>query len=374
MIFLIFSFLLFFTAIVEKKIIFKISFFIILFFFCMTYGFGYDWINYRYAYYHSLDPGFIPFFAEPGYFYLMKVGLFSGLSFGVFSSIVTLFIYSSIYFFCIKLENRCLALFSLFSFLSIYILNEWIRQGLAVAFVLFSLIQLNKGNKGGFITLVLIAGLFHISALVSLSYYYMHGTSYGKIKNKKGFIFLTIFVFIVLFSLYNPTLVNFIPIIGEKLFAYGSILEGAGVGFWEYVLTSKVVFAYFFMLCFIYLLYRQDKVDGSALLPMYMLFLSRLTQALIRIGYYFVPALVLSMDGRFIKERTGLKTSLNKLVYMTSVLMISCIPAWNDAIWYGSQTHLTIFSNSNEINIEISRKCKVINKYNEHHTIDTCRW
>lgn len=69
----------------------------------------------------------------------------------------------------------------------------------------------------------------------------------------------------------------------------------------------------------------------------------------------------------------GLKTKLSKLIYFCLVLGISTIPLWNAVFWEAANSNVTIFSSDNVINREISKKCRIINKYYDVNVIERCR-
>jgi hypothetical protein len=302
----------------------------------------------------------------------MKVGQYSGISFGVFLGIITLSIYIRVYYFCCKQKNPSLAFFTLFSFLSIYILNEWIRQGLATVLVMIAVIQLKRNKTGLFFIIVLFSCLFHAASIMSVFYYFINKSN----KQKLNIIYSSAIILFLLFALYNPDIIASIPIVGDKVAAYGAILQATNVGLWDYILTSKVVFVYLAIVFFIKIFFSKVKDSNlyvsKSLVSMYFLFLSRLTPALVRVGYFYVPFLIIDLDMAFSRVNTGFKTKPVKLIYMLFILMVSTMPAWNGAFYYGSQSFLTIFSSSNEINSEISKKCKIINEYSETHTIARC--
>ncbi|HBY7243206.1 TPA: hypothetical protein MI623_12665, partial [Klebsiella pneumoniae] len=105
----------------------------------------------------------------------------------------------------------------------------------------------------------------------------------------------------------------------------------------------------------------------------YFMLLTRLVSALVRMGYMLVPVFVLSMDEYLTDKGKGLKTKLSKLIYFSLVFGISTIPLWNAVFWEAANSNVTIFSSDNVINREISKKCRIINKYYDVNVIERCR-
>lgn len=371
MIFIIVSFILSLLAIFEKKVLFNVSALIVGLYFSLNYGYGYDWINYRDTFIHSLDKNYTPFFFEPGLYYLMKLGLWIGMSYAEFVFFVTAFIYGSTFLFCRRFKNPSLAFFTLFSFLGIYVFNEWIRQGIAICLLMFATIQINNNNNKGFFLLVFTATFFHISSIVALLYLFMRRNDTASMK--KFIILSSLFVFSLLFALYNSFLFSWIPFIGDKIYAYGMFLLDNDLGFWDYIFSSRVLLAYVLLFLFFFIKRNGDVKIYSVINSFFIILLTRLAQTLIRIGYCFVPFFVLSVDQFMASQGKGFKTSLNKCVYIIFILGVGTIPAWSEVFWYGSLNSLNIMSSTIEINHEIANKCRIINKYYVTHTIERCR-
>ena len=368
--FVIISLFLLILAIIEDKTLFKISFFVITIFNAWTFAYGYDWMNY-YDTFLDVQAGTVEtFFTEPGYLILMEVSNFLGLNFPQFSACVTILMYMSIYSFCNKMENPNLAFFTLYSFLSFFMLTEQIRQGLALCILLFGVYALYYGRTKRFIVIVLISSLFHISAVMAFLFLFIRGTS------EKGLYKFTlaasIFVVALLYSLYHPELFSSLPLIGPKVAAYARLSEEKDVGFWSYVLGSRLVFIYLFLYIFLFSVRKSERSIYSGVGAVFVLFLSRLSPYLVRVGYYFVPYLVISVDRYMTTQGRGLYSKLNKLVYISVIFMVATIPAWNPVYWQGSKTFLTINSDVSEINKEITRKCKILHENYDHIVIMQC--
>ena len=370
MLFVIISMLLLVLTIVEDKKLFKISFFFVTVFNVSTFAYGYDWMNY-YDTFLAVQTGTVDtFFTEPGYLFLMEMANYIGLNFAQFSGCVTLIMYLAIYSFCKKMDNPNLAFFTLYSFLSFFMFTEQIRQGLALCILLFGVTYLYNNNIKKFTIIVLIACLFHISAIIALLFLFIKSSSGKGIY--KFTIVSSVFVIALLYSLYHPDLFGAIPLIGPKIEAYSRLSEEKDVGFWQYVLSSRLVFIFSFLYIFLLILRKRERSLYAGIGSVFVLLLSRLSPYLVRVGYYFVPYLVISVDKYMSSQGRGLHSRLNKLIYITIIYLVSTIPAWNPVYWEGSKTFLTIASDTTDINNEISRKCSILKENYDHIVIMQC--
>ncbi|WP_034458441.1 EpsG family protein [Buttiauxella noackiae] len=369
--FIIFSVMLFFLAILENRGLFKLSALLIGLFYSLTFAYGYDWINYYDTFLDVRSGDISSFFTEPGYLLLMQ--LFNALGFGFpqFTAIISLLMYGSIYFFCKDMNNPSLAFFTLFSILSFFMLTEQVRQGLALCILLWGIRGLHQGNIRHFLIVVFVAVFFHISAIISVLFLFIRkNTGAGMLKFS---LTSSLFVIGLLYALYHPEIFSNIPFVGQKIVAYARFFEEKNVGFWEYILGSRLVFIYFFLYLLLFIIRKQERGIYSGVNSVFMLFLSRLSPYLVRVGYFFVPYLVISVDDYMSQQGKGFHTRLNKLLYIIIIFMVSSIPAWNPVYWEGSKTFLTIFSNTHDINNEILRKCDILRAHYDHIVIEQCR-
>ncbi|WP_404647319.1 EpsG family protein, partial [Raoultella ornithinolytica] len=180
------------------------------------------------------------FFNEPLYHLLMQVSYYAGLSFSTFCALITSFIYFSVYIFCRNLKNPTLAFFTLFSFLGLYIFTEWIRQGLAIAFILLGMAA-NKNKKISFVMLSL-AVLTHFAAVVAIITPYLIRSGNGN--TKKTLLLTTLFMSIAIYFIYNPEVLSAIPLLGDKIAGYSQALLDSDVDFLTFILSSKVILGY----------------------------------------------------------------------------------------------------------------------------------
>ncbi|WP_165458293.1 EpsG family protein [Klebsiella quasipneumoniae] len=370
MVFLISATILLFMTFIENKRLFQLSIIIVGLYYSLTFAYGYDWMNY-YDTYLDVQRGYYnSFFIEPGYLIFMRLSVFLGMDFPVFSSIVTALMYIMVYSFCIRLKSPNLAFFTIFCFLSFFMFTEQIRQGIALCIILYAMQFIAKEKKLLFVFYVIIASFFHISAILTLLYLFMLKSN--KASMIKFMILSFILTSVLLYSLYNPALFSWIPFVGDKISAYAYLFSDKNIGFWTYVFQSKLIYLYFLLFVLLYL--KRDANAGifSGVGAVFFLFLSRLSSFLVRIGYYFVPFLIISVDGFMSQSGKGSKMTLFKFTYVIIVYSIATIPLWNPLYREGASNHLSVFSQQKDINNEIGRKCTILRKYYEDIVITRC--
>ena len=164
-----------------------------------------------------------------------------------------------------------------------------------------------------------------------------------------------------------------IPGISAKIAGYGAVyIESNQSGFFNYILSSKISFIYMLLLFFISFLNKKGASIYSSFTCVFFILLSRLSSIVLRLGYYFVPTLVISIDDFMDKQGTGRRTNMIKCIYIIIVLVISAIPLANPFFSQGISLSLDLFSTSADINYVISKKCNIINNNLEQHTILRC--
>ncbi|HEC2555559.1 TPA: EpsG family protein [Raoultella ornithinolytica] len=372
MIFIIVSCFLYAMALIESRFFFKISYFLVALFFCVTYGYGYDWINYLDSYENIMNPNYSHFFYEPSYLLIMKLFSWLGVPFSIFWAISLSFIYLSVYIFCNNLKASSAGFFIIFSFIGYYIFSENIRQGIAVSICLFSISPYIHGNRCKAFFIILLATTFHITSFLFLVTFLLLQANR---KKNKYFIFCSfIFVSLFLFFLYNPSILRFMPGVGEKFYLYNQAYAWENGGFILWLLTSRVFIIYIFLLFIMNLIYRKEynvKIN-SAMGGVLFLCLTRMTPILLRFGYFMIPAIVYLMDEYLYKSGRLLKTKLLKFSYLTLVLVISIVPFVNPIYMKGSVPSLTIFSSVTDVSSVIIYKCGILNKDEDNAVIRKC--
>lgn len=368
--FLLSTTILFFLTLIEDRRLFKLSVLIVGVYYSVTFAYGYDWMNY-YDTYLDVENGYNnSFFIEPGYFYLMQLSVWLGIGFPILNALITASMYMLVYSFCKRLENPSLGFFTIFCFLSFFMFTEQIRQGIALCIILYAMQYITNGRKSIFVLFVLLALLFHISSILSLLYLFLLKNSK---KNMMRFMFISFSCTVVLlYALYNPGSFSWIPFIGDKIGAYGTLFLDKDVGFFEYILQSKLVYMYCFLFILLYIKRNASEDIFSGLSAVFFLFLSRLSSFLVRIGYYFVPYLIISVDKYMARSGKGTRITLFKFLYIIIIYSISTIPIWNPLYREGAASHLTIVSEQKDINNEIGRKCTILRKYYQGIVITRC--
>lgn len=372
LVFIIISCLLYITALIEYKIFFKLSYIFTALFFCFTFGYGYDWMNYLDSYENIMIPGYNHFFYEPSYLLIMRFFSWLGISFGVFWGVSLSFIYFSVYRFCNRLKASSAAFFVMFSFIGYYIFSENIRQGIAVAICLFAITPYLHGARWKAYLIVFFAATFHVTSFLFLvALLLLQGS---KRKNKYFIICSFTFISFFLFFLYNPGVLSFIPVVGDKFRIYNQEYAWENGGFILWLLTSRVFVVYLFLLLVIYLMYRKkhDIRINAAMGGVLFLCLTRMTPILLRFGYYMVPVLVYLMDDYLYRSGRGSRVNMLKFSYLTLILVISIVPFVNPVYMKGSVPSLTIFSSKVEIDSDIVYKCSVLNKNEYNGVIRKC--
>jgi len=358
MIFIILSFISMIFSLTKSKVVFRFIFFVIATLYVFTFAYGYDWIFYYNIYENSLNIVIPPF--EPGMFYLMKTFKYLGLSFPVFIFLINLFIFYGLYLFCNNLKNSTFALFCLISFYSFYMYSEQVRQGIALTIILISITKYDIRSRKSFF-MALLACSFHVSAIFYILYSLI---TKNESKLKRNIILLTMLVFSVIFIFVNPTVISFIPYVGEKIYGYSVAYSATETSFYQIITNSRLAIIYLLLTVLFYLSYRKriDSSMSNAVLASHFLFLSKLTPFLIRFGYYAIPFMVYGLDSFISDNSNKKKISIYILPIMLCIFSISTIPMWNENYLISTRTNLNVLSNKTDITKEIKLKCNQLYK------------
>ncbi|MGK2960215.1 MAG: EpsG family protein [Candidatus Malihini olakiniferum] len=356
----------------EKEFLFKIFFWIIAIYFSFNICYGYDWINYRIVYEDSIYSSYTPFFFyEPGLLWVMRFFSSFNIPFMYFLGACSFCIYCSIYYFCNSMKNPSFSFFAIFSFFSVFILSEWIRQAIAISITMIGLVHERKGRKFVFYMACVIASFFHIFAVIIIPYSIIISWS-GKYVTR-FIIISTIAAIVIIYAMYNPDFLAFIPLIGEKIAQYGSVVSGRQSGLFEFILSSKLILVYFALFITLFILKKRYSSLSKSLCSVYILFISKFSSVLTRISFYFVPFIVMNMNDFISDKGRGMRTELSKLVCIILMLFVSSAYLWNPVFREGAKNSLTIFSTDSDIVQIVGKKCTIINKYYEEHTFSaTC--
>lgn len=358
--------ILFFLSFSNSKYVFYAASLIFLSFYTITYGYGYDWVNY-YRIFNNIDYyDVMPF--EPGYYYLMRFFHFYGFNFGALTAAVNCFVGVSVVIYCKKKENKTLLLFCLFSFMGFFMFMEQIRQGLAIAVLLYFLDDLKNKNYKKFYIGVLLAMCFHASSFTAL-FFPLLNRKISKAKLISFFVISLIVVYGAVIMINYPQYI-FIPYLKNKVLSYGGMS-----GSLDNTLFNKSSLIYLLLLVPALISRKIEGYKdeaGKAIISVFLIFETKLAFFLLRFQYYFFILYVDSID-RFLSTRK--KTGWLRVFLSLIVLIISYMPyrydIYNDSI----DNPVTIFSSRQEIENKIIKRCSDLYRHGgDDSSIVTCRY
>lgn len=166
---------------------------------------AYDWMNYH-DFYDRIDSvGLFNSTFEPGFTALMKMSAFLGFEYHSVYILSNIIIYYYVYKYCIRFSYSGFVFFFIFSLFGFVLFAEQIRQGIALAILLFA------SGRRRFIIYALLACLFHYSAVFAIGLEYLINS---KEKHRKKIAFMLSGVSLAVISLIifgmNFPLVEFI--------------------------------------------------------------------------------------------------------------------------------------------------------------------
>lgn len=167
--FIIFCFLFFLAYIryieISKVILF--NFIILALFVGLRDNVGADWLGYKLAFYQNYE------YFEIGYTLLAKYFMYLGCSFNWFIMFMSFITVAPIFLFFRKYQDSICIIPSFFviSFIGIISISSVIRQAFAMSVFLYSLIYLDKKGFIRYAVCIILASLFHKSALILILLY-----------------------------------------------------------------------------------------------------------------------------------------------------------------------------------------------------------
>jgi len=183
----------------------------------IRYAVGNDYFTY-FENYQGINKGTGTVSTEIAYVFLNKIFSFEIVIY-VFSLLSFIFLNSAIDFFCLR--HKILSYLVFFSFFLITFNLHIIRQGLAIAIILFGYRFLFNKNYLKFILIILLASTFHLSALILLPFMFL---IHLKIAPFYQFIIIIISLGVLLFQ---EVIVGFyysiagnIPLLNKYLLVY----------------------------------------------------------------------------------------------------------------------------------------------------------
>lgn len=249
-----------FSPIANSRKIEQIMIGLLALFFCFGYMTGSDWRSYE-TYYSWLDgAGVSELMMEPAYLFLTVISHKLGIPFWPFFIVLKLFAFFSLLHFLRKYayQNQFLII-TLFLFifgLYLYIDNP-MRNLLAICVSCFAYQYLEKRKRIKFLGVVLLAVLFHTSAILLVLLFPFYPI---KSSNKKLFLLFLLFNIIVIVSYEFIVLkviaaFSFIPIIEAKVQHY--FIDGSGLENNKLISFGFLVQFTFFLL----ILYKRKQIE-----------------------------------------------------------------------------------------------------------------
>jgi hypothetical protein len=339
-------------AFLESKRILKngllISFFILFFFLSLRYDFGNDYISYL-KMFKEISSGIMVIdfegadAIEIGWVYLCQFfkpfGFFLMIA---FLAILNCYVFYDLVKKYVPVKYYWLSLF-------IYIINPFLflvessamRQTTAMLLFLFSIQFIINRNILKFAILIVLASLFHKSAIILLLTYFIASPSI--ITKKIVFIYLAVFIFTFLFgdlifSLINP----YLELYFDKYSVYTDDIEGSKFG---------SGFGFLFLLFFFAsLLYYSKGESGitAVILKIGLLYYAIYPFGIFlpmfgRIQMYYEPVLIVAMPLLLQK----IKNPLHNKIFIFLILfyyLYMFIDFFNTPLWSSFNEYKTIFS------------------------------
>lgn len=223
------SFFLYISSFFKDRNLYKINLVLVFLFFSSAYCLNYDWINYRYFYEKILSGDIIESVIhsgfEPGFVIVSYLCKTLDLDYQWVMVFLNIIIFSFFNSAVKKFDNKNLALFVFFSFFGFFLIAEQIRQAVALSIGFKALDCYINEKKLRAYFLVIVASLFHVSAVFLIVLMLLHKMLY-----RKNRPFFTIMVLIsgtlapLGFSLIlqNSAMFSFYPLLAKKLAYYNN--------------------------------------------------------------------------------------------------------------------------------------------------------
>lgn len=250
-----------FGSVNKNKKIEQILILLLALFFCFGYMTGSDWRNYE-TYYSWIGDGVTNLLMEPGYLYLSILFHSLGVSFWPFFIILKLCSFYCLLHFLRKysIGFQFLAItFFLFIFGLFFFIDNPMRNLLAICISYFSYQFLQQKKISKFIFVVILAVLFHTSAIFLLLLFPFYPI---KCSNKNLILYFLLFN-ILFVSFYDFLILkiigafSFIPIIEARLIHY--FIDGSGLENNRLISLGFVLQFTFFLL----ILYKRRQIEEN---------------------------------------------------------------------------------------------------------------
>jgi hypothetical protein len=226
---------------------------------------GADLLTYKQNYYMHMNNNFVGGdFSEPGY--LLAVKVFSALKipFTVFLFLIAAFSLFALYYYLenSKLDNKVMPLYIYFTIVDLYVYSlSAIRQGIAISFLLISLVKFNRKQYFRSIIIIVLGTMFHWSVIIMIPMIFL----LNAVKRVRGIVILglTVLIPILYFIGVNSPIIEIIAKFNYNTNYYLNILANERT-------TNIKSFIWSFILAIIWSLYliffRSIEVDGTVTL------------------------------------------------------------------------------------------------------------
>lgn len=271
---------------------------LIVFFVGFRYKIGIDWL-----FYYNLYTGSPTLLAiEPGFNALSNIFYFLDINYWLFQAFITIVVFFALLKFFRYYTDKYVFCLSGFFILSFGFNAEAIRQVLALAVVCLGYVQLINRNYKAFYLYVLLAALFHVSALIVIIVpLYLKNKNWTKI-TRFACIIGTLSLLIDFYFI--DYLIGFFSMISENRFVEKILWYGDSSNAGS-VLTFSLIFKILVMICYELTLIKSNgkendnKINENFILSLvYILlfidiFLGRYGTISSRLDVYFTPAFLI---------------------------------------------------------------------------------
>jgi hypothetical protein len=214
------------------------------------------------------------------------------------------------------------------------------RQSVAIAIFLFSLGYLYKKQIVRYVLCVLLASMFHSSAIILLPLYILFVIDWQISKIKAIIIFIIFVLFLISIQIFAPYLGEFIGTYFERYKDYqGGAELSSGLGFLYYIII--------FIFVLIYSRFQKNHNEllfKIAIVSYYVIPLGFLIQLIGRVGMYMEPVMMAVIPIIFvcIKDKNVKSMFITSYIFMT---LYSFYIFFNSEVWRDAfGIYHTIFS------------------------------
>ncbi len=359
--------------------IFIYNILLLFIFFSSAYCFNYDWMNYRVFYENlnslSLIDNIVNSGFEPAFVAISMLCNTLKLDYQW-----VIILCDIIIFFCVvktigKFRNKNIALFVFFAFFGFYLIAEQIRQAVAISIGLLAFAKLKQGYSKSFFLYVVLAMLFHVSAVMIFSFYFLEKIFYMRKRRLLLIVFLIVGTILPsLFSILiqHPEWFSFYPLLMKKLSYYADSELGNNSAIITPGLLPNTLLLLICMVFFvrdIYYKYSQQAIVSAAFIIQ-----SKVVALFYRFSNYGIIYIIYAVE-----DYLGSSRKNSVFIYISFVLCITlfALKPFSTELYRSSvmDYHFYWLSEKNdEAKIKISRCDVLYNVYPDSpYTIGTCK-